>query len=50
MSNSVEACKAARRTWWCIYSHEIDMCCSAGRFDSLGKPRKYSIPLPHIKV
>ena len=26
------------------------MCCSAGRFDSLGKPRKYSIPLPQIKV
>ncbi|KAH0284632.1 hypothetical protein KCU62_g8157, partial [Aureobasidium sp. EXF-3399] len=49
MSNSIEACKAARRTWWCIYSHEIDMCCSAGRFDSLGKPRKYSIPLPQIK-
>ncbi|KAK6003286.1 hypothetical protein QM012_001131 [Aureobasidium pullulans] len=49
MSNSFEACKAARRTWWCIYSHEIDMCCSAGRFDSLGKPRKYPIPLPQIK-
>jgi hypothetical protein len=26
------------------------MCCSAGRFDSLGNPRKYSIPLPQIKV
>ncbi|KAI5204549.1 hypothetical protein E4T39_03579 [Aureobasidium subglaciale] len=39
MSNSAEACKAARRTWWCIYSHEI-----------LGKPRKYPIPLPRIKV
>jgi hypothetical protein len=26
------------------------MCCSAGRFDSLGKPRKYPIPLPQIKV
>ncbi|KAI5274823.1 hypothetical protein E4T47_02153, partial [Aureobasidium subglaciale] len=50
MSNSPDACKAARRTWWCIYSHEIDMCCSAGRFDSLGKPRKYPIPLPRIKV
>ncbi|KAI4717788.1 hypothetical protein E4T48_06004 [Aureobasidium sp. EXF-10727] len=50
MSNSVEACKAARRTWWCIYSHEIDMCCSAGRFDSLGKPRKYPILQPQIKA
>ncbi|THX43888.1 hypothetical protein D6D11_07995 [Aureobasidium pullulans] len=50
MSGTVESCKAARRTWWCIYSHEIDMCCSAGRFDSLGKPRKYSIPLPKIKT
>ncbi|KEQ94085.1 hypothetical protein AUEXF2481DRAFT_30633 [Aureobasidium subglaciale EXF-2481] len=38
MSNSPDACKAARRTWWCIYSHEI-----------LGKPRKYPIPLPRIK-
>ncbi|THY81232.1 hypothetical protein D6C95_09188, partial [Aureobasidium pullulans] len=50
MSGTVEGCKAARRTWWCIYSHEIDMCCSAGRFDSLGKPRKYPIPLPRIKT
>ncbi|KAH8179350.1 fungal specific transcription factor domain-containing protein [Sarocladium implicatum] len=40
--------KAARRTWWCIYSHEIDMSCSAGRRDSLGKPRNYQIDLPHI--
>ncbi|RBQ77149.1 hypothetical protein FVER14953_13907 [Fusarium verticillioides] len=48
-SNSVEDRKAARRTWWCIYSHEIDMSCSAGRRDSLGKPRNYQIDLPHIK-
>ncbi|KAI1028546.1 hypothetical protein LB503_002099 [Fusarium chuoi] len=48
-SNSIEDRKAARRTWWCIYSHEIDMSCSAGRRDSLGKPRNYQIDLPHIK-
>jgi hypothetical protein len=40
--------RAARRTWWCIYSHEIDMSCSAGRRDSLGKPHNYQIPLPII--
>ncbi|PNP78734.1 hypothetical protein FNYG_07876 [Fusarium nygamai] len=48
-SNSIEDRKAARRTWWCIYSHEIDMSCSAGRRDSLGKPRNYQIDLPHIR-
>jgi hypothetical protein len=47
-SNSAEDRRAARRTWWCIYSHEIDMSCSAGRRDSLGKPRNYQIDLPHI--
>ncbi|KAF5251761.1 hypothetical protein FANTH_3371 [Fusarium anthophilum] len=48
-SNSIEDRKAARRTWWCIYSHEIDMSCSAGRRDSLGKPRNYQIDMPHIR-
>ncbi|KAF4951217.1 hypothetical protein FGADI_7622 [Fusarium gaditjirri] len=48
-SNSIEDRRAARRTWWCIYSHEIDMSCSAGRRDSLGKPRNYQIDLPHIR-
>ena len=48
-SSSVEDRKAARRTWWCIYSHEIDMSCSAGRRDSLGKPRNYQIGLPQIR-
>lgn len=48
MSSSAEGRKAARRTWWCIYSHEIDMSCSSGRRDSLGKPRNYQIPLPYI--
>ncbi|KAH7113458.1 fungal-specific transcription factor domain-containing protein [Dactylonectria estremocensis] len=47
--NSIQDRKAARRTWWCIYSHEIDMSCSAGRRDSLGKPRNYQIDLPHIR-
>ncbi|KIL94085.1 hypothetical protein FAVG1_02647 [Fusarium avenaceum] len=47
-SSSAEDRRAARRTWWCIYSHEIDMSCSAGRRDSLGKPRNYQIDLPHI--
>ena len=41
--------KAARRTWWCIYSHEIDMSCSSGRRDSLRKPQNYQIPLPLIR-
>ncbi|KAH6950310.1 fungal-specific transcription factor domain-containing protein [Ilyonectria sp. MPI-CAGE-AT-0026] len=50
MSNSIEDRKAARRTWWCIYSHEIEMSCSAGRRDSLGKPRNYQIDLPRIRA
>ncbi|PVI03964.1 putative C6 transcription factor [Periconia macrospinosa] len=48
-SMSAEDRKAARRTWWCIYSHEIDMSCSSGRRDSLRKPHSYQIPLPLIK-
>lgn len=50
MSNSIEDRKAARRTFWCIYSHEIEMSCSAGRRDSLGKPRNYQIELPRIQA
>uniref|UniRef100_A0A8H7NQJ3 Xylanolytic transcriptional activator regulatory domain-containing protein n=1 Tax=Bionectria ochroleuca TaxID=29856 RepID=A0A8H7NQJ3_BIOOC len=50
MSNSIEDRKAARRTWWCIYSHEIEMSCNAGRRDSLGKPRNYQIDLPRIRA
>ncbi|CZT15141.1 uncharacterized protein RCC_01033 [Ramularia collo-cygni] len=49
ISSSVEARKAARRTWWCIYSHESDMSCSSGRRDSLAKPRNYPVPFPRIK-
>jgi hypothetical protein len=48
-SMSTEDRRAARRTWWCIYSHEIDMSCSSGRRDSLGKPHNYQIPLPLIQ-
>ncbi|KFY40674.1 hypothetical protein V494_03393 [Pseudogymnoascus sp. VKM F-4513 (FW-928)] len=36
----------ARRTWWSIYSHEVEMCCSSGRLDSLKDPRHYSTLLP----
>ncbi|KAK0755979.1 hypothetical protein N5P37_011532 [Trichoderma harzianum] len=50
MSNSIEDRKAARRIFWCIYSHEIEMSCSAGRRDSLGKPRNYQIELPRIQA
>lgn len=46
---SIQERKAIRRTWWCIYSHEIDMSCSAGRRDSLGKPYNYQIPMPAIE-
>ncbi|KAH7074057.1 fungal-specific transcription factor domain-containing protein [Paraphoma chrysanthemicola] len=49
VSTPLETRKAARRTWWCIYSHEIDMSCSSGRKDSLGKPHNYHIPLPLIE-
>ncbi|EUC41784.1 hypothetical protein COCMIDRAFT_60969, partial [Bipolaris oryzae ATCC 44560] len=49
MSRSTKDRKAARRTWWCIYSHEIDMSCSSGRRDSLRKPHSYQTPLPIIE-
>ncbi|XP_014557646.1 hypothetical protein COCVIDRAFT_96677 [Bipolaris victoriae FI3] len=49
MSRSTKDRKAARRTWWCIYSHEIDMSCSSGRRDSLRKPHSYQTPLPLIR-
>ncbi|KAJ9139170.1 C6 transcription factor [Pleurostoma richardsiae] len=34
--------------WWALYSHEIEMCSSAGRQSFLREPRHYSIPLPSI--
>ncbi|KIW95043.1 uncharacterized protein Z519_03624 [Cladophialophora bantiana CBS 173.52] len=39
-----------KRTWWCIYSHEIEMCCSSGRLDSLMAPEHYSLQIPDNNV
>ncbi|OQU95646.1 Fungal specific transcription factor domain-containing protein [Cladophialophora immunda] len=39
-----------KRTWWCIYSHEIEMCCSSGRLDSLMTAEHYSLPIPGKNV
>ncbi|KAH6896738.1 fungal-specific transcription factor domain-containing protein [Thelonectria olida] len=44
--NTLAVAQEARRTWWCIYSHEVEMCCSSGRVDGLKDPRHYSTPLP----
>ncbi|KAF4882400.1 putative transcriptional regulatory protein [Colletotrichum fructicola] len=32
--------------WWSLYSHEIEMCFSAGRQSGLRGPSSYSIPFP----
>ncbi|KAK1520892.1 hypothetical protein CABS01_05397 [Colletotrichum abscissum] len=32
--------------WWSLYSHEIEMCFSAGRQSGLRAPSSYSIPFP----
>ncbi|KKK17713.1 hypothetical protein ARAM_006333 [Aspergillus rambellii] len=37
------------RTWWCIYSHEVEMCCSSGRLDSVKELSYYQVPLPTIQ-
>ncbi|KAB8245778.1 fungal-specific transcription factor domain-containing protein [Aspergillus flavus] len=42
--------KEGRRTWWCIYSHEIEMCCSSGRLDSMKQLDHYQVSLPPFKV
>ncbi|KAJ5886901.1 transcriptional regulator family: Fungal Specific TF [Penicillium subrubescens] len=42
--------KEAKRTWWCIYSHEIEMCCSSGRLDSMKELHYYQVSLPKLKV
>ncbi|KAH7166077.1 hypothetical protein EDB81DRAFT_273189 [Dactylonectria macrodidyma] len=34
------------RFWWGLYSHEIEMCSSAGRQSFLREPSHYRIPLP----
>ncbi|CAI7574529.1 unnamed protein product [Penicillium glandicola] len=41
--------REARRTWWCIYSHEIEMCCSSGRLDSMKELHYYQTSLPKLK-
>ncbi|RAL12327.1 Zn(II)2Cys6 transcription factor [Aspergillus homomorphus CBS 101889] len=42
--------KEGIRTWWCIYSHEIEMCCSSGRLDSMKDLQYYQVPLPSLKA
>ncbi|KAF2399286.1 hypothetical protein EJ06DRAFT_557746 [Trichodelitschia bisporula] len=36
----------ASSLWWNLYSHEIEMCASAGRESTLREPGCYYIPLP----
>ncbi|KAF2022829.1 hypothetical protein EK21DRAFT_82244, partial [Setomelanomma holmii] len=38
--------RAAALTWWCIYMHEVEMCCASGRDTSLKSPVHYDLPLP----
>ncbi|PYH93807.1 hypothetical protein BO71DRAFT_326872 [Aspergillus ellipticus CBS 707.79] len=42
--------REGRRTWWCIHSHEIEMCCSSGRLDSMKNLHYYNVPLPTLKA
>ncbi|KAJ5917844.1 transcriptional regulator family: Fungal Specific TF [Penicillium verhagenii] len=42
--------REAKRTWWCIYSHEIEMCCSSGRLDSMKELNYYQVSLPKLKA
>ncbi|KAB8267312.1 fungal-specific transcription factor domain-containing protein [Aspergillus minisclerotigenes] len=42
--------KEGRRTWWCIYSHEVEMCCSSGRLDSMKQLDHYQVSLPPFKA
>ncbi|GKZ63726.1 hypothetical protein AnigIFM50267_000009 [Aspergillus niger] len=49
-SVSLDTRKEGRRTWWCIYSHEIEMCCSSGRLDSMKDLQYYQVPLPTLKA
>ncbi|KAL2814954.1 fungal-specific transcription factor domain-containing protein [Aspergillus granulosus] len=41
--------KEGIRTWWCIYSHEVEMCCSSGRPDSVKDLSYYQVSLPTIQ-
>ncbi|KAI0123721.1 hypothetical protein BJ170DRAFT_640171 [Xylariales sp. AK1849] len=38
--------RTASKTWWSIYSHETEMCCSSGRDSLLRERTKYSIQTP----
>ncbi|KAJ5716242.1 transcriptional regulator family: Fungal Specific TF [Penicillium malachiteum] len=42
--------REAKRTWWCIYSHEVEMCCSSGRLDSMKELHHYQTSLPKLKI
>ncbi|RJE18053.1 hypothetical protein PHISCL_09613 [Aspergillus sclerotialis] len=42
--------KEGKRTWWCIYAHEIEMCVSSGRLDSMKELHYYQAPLPILKA
>ncbi|KAE8407322.1 fungal-specific transcription factor domain-containing protein [Aspergillus pseudonomiae] len=42
--------KEGRRTWWCIYSHEVEMCCSSGRLDSMKQLDHYQVTVPPLKA
>ncbi|KAJ6028010.1 transcriptional regulator family: Fungal Specific TF [Penicillium herquei] len=42
--------REAKRTWWCIYSHEVEMCCSSGRLDSMKELHHYQASLPKLKI
>ncbi|PWY92713.1 hypothetical protein BO70DRAFT_328052 [Aspergillus heteromorphus CBS 117.55] len=42
--------REGRRTWWCIYSHEVEMCCSSGRLDSMKDLHYYHVPLPTLRA
>ncbi|KAJ5623379.1 transcriptional regulator family: Fungal Specific TF [Penicillium lividum] len=42
--------REAKRTWWCIYSHEIEMSCSSGRLDSMKELSYYQVSLPKLKI
>lgn len=44
---SAERLRAATSTWWCIYTHEVEMCCASGRDTFLKAPFEYSLPLPN---
>ncbi|KAJ5119099.1 transcriptional regulator family: Fungal Specific TF [Penicillium atrosanguineum] len=42
--------REAKRTWWCIFSHETEMCCSSGRLDSMKELHNYQVSQPKLKA